>query len=98
MDYHLISTNMSAFRIFSDFGNFVVVSDGMTLFPEGPGTFRKQRHTIGDDDKITKIRKNPKCTHIGRNEVIIHSFEAHSHFLSITNPAGPQIPPENSKS
>ena len=29
------------FDDFHDFGNFAIVSDGLTLFPEGPRTLRK---------------------------------------------------------
>ena len=29
------------FNYFCDFGHFAIVSDGLTLFPEGPRTFRE---------------------------------------------------------
>ena len=65
---------------------------------EGPGTFRKQRQTIGNDSKMTEIMKIvEKWIQNGRNGLRIRPFEAHSHFQSIANPPGPQIPPENSQ-
>ena len=67
----------SIFMDFNDFDDFAVVSDGLTLFPEGPRTLRNCPEGPGT------LRK---WIEMARNELRIRPIEAHSHSPSFSNP------------